>query len=210
MAAESRRASNYAFGTVLATAIVSALILIMLIFAINNSPIDQAVVNAASQPVPLALQAHSTPTTNAPTAAITIPQPPSDTVQKLRIITIKPVQPMADVLNVAHSDNPSMLIGKRVTFDNAIVSSVIADRAFWLADPSGARMLAVLDKALDNGTIESGVNVNTGQQRTLSGIVQALPPLDVAQKEWNLSTLDVSDIQGEKVYVQVDTMVLQH
>jgi hypothetical protein len=219
---ERRRASNYTFGFLLTAGILGAALLVGLLYSLfGPRPSDQVVVNAGTLPPgqSTVVQPAPPPPAYTPSGAAVAPPPPPvihTTPSATDVTTTRPAgTPMQRVVvRVPGSyarvfgKDPSAFVGKRLTFDVVNVESVIADRAFWVGPSTGERLLAVLDPALDNGVMERIVQVKPGQQRTMSGTLQRVPPLDIARKRWKLDDGDVFDIQGQKYYVLVDRIDL--
>jgi hypothetical protein len=220
---ERRRASNYTFGFLLTAGILGAALLVGLLYSLfGPRAADQVVVNAGTLPPGqnVVVQPAPPPTVYTPPGTAVAPPPPPviQTVPGPAGVTATrpagtPMQRVVvrvpDSYSAAFASDPSAFLGKRITFDVVNVESVIADRAFWVGPSTGERLLAVLDQGLDNGVMERIVRVKEGQQRTMSGALQRIPPLDVARKRWKLDDGDVFDIQGQKYYVLIDRIDLQ-
>lgn len=127
----------------------------------------------------------------------------------LHTVTVVPTGEHTNLFVVSGTPDYRTLIGKRVTFKITNIEDVIADRVFWIGSDPKNRLLAVLDRNLDDGIMEQIVKVKTGQLRTMSGIVEIMPDIKTARKRWKLDAGDVRDVQGQKLYVLIDRILLQ-
>lgn len=207
LAVERRRASNYTFGFLLTAGILGAALLVGVLYTLfRPQSSDQVVVNAGTLPPGQTVTVQTTPPpANVPPsgAVVAATTRPEGTPMQRVVVTVP------DSSTGVFSSNPSALVGKRLTFNVVNVESVIADRAFWVGPSTGERLLAVLDPALDNGVMERIVRVKQGQQRTMSGTLQRMPPIETARRRWKLDSGDVFDIQGQRYYVLIDRIDLR-
>jgi hypothetical protein len=113
--------------------------------------------------------------------------------------------PITDVAAIADAKDASSLVGRPVRLDGVPVAAVIADRGFWLGGPRAASTRGsrrAWTRARPNGRWTS----DKGQQRTVSGTVEKLPPIEQMKTEWGLSDSDASKVAEGELYVRVDKL----
>ena len=96
--------------------------------------------------------------------------------------------------------NDDDLLGKRVEFKQVKVESVIGDVVFWVGPSKEQRVLVVMDQFLDNP--ESKTVVRQGDTVTVMGVVEAMPPKELAPLLWAMVTdKEAKEFAPYKAYV---------
>jgi hypothetical protein len=96
--------------------------------------------------------------------------------------------------------NEDDLLGKRVEFDKVKVESVIGDVVFWVGPSKDQRVLVVMDQFLD--IPETKTVVNKGDTVTVMGVVEAMPPKELAPLLWAMVTdKEAQEFAPYKAYV---------
>ncbi len=164
----------------------------------------QLVVTYEGKPVLIAQTANFTPnpnrskTTAAPSPAATVnaQNTPAEPTQSTL------TEPITDVVLIITTPDRPSLIGKRVQLTDVKIQSVVGDRGFWIGSGK-QRLFARLDEKLDKGTAEWDVDVNAGQTRTITGVIEKLPSMDEIQR-WGLSPQEAAALKDQQVYLRVE------
>jgi len=96
--------------------------------------------------------------------------------------------------------NEDDLLGKRVELNKVKVESVIGDVVFWVGPNKDRRVLVVMDQFLDNP--ETKTIVKQGDTVSVAGVVEAMPPKEIAPLLWAMVTdKEAKDFAPYKAYV---------
>lgn len=110
--------------------------------------------------------------------------------------------PITDLGAIVAAADPAALVGRRVELTDVTVRSVVGDKTFWVG-PSAAQQAFVflLEEPSSGSPVEGQVDVNPGQQVSITGVVEKLPPLDQARQMFDLSSTNSGTLKNEQVYV---------
>ena len=114
--------------------------------------------------------------------------------------------PITDMLVVANDRNPATYVGRPASFANVKVQSVVGDRGFWIGPNADQQLFVVIDEA-NVGQTENRVQVVAGQTLTLNGVIQKLPPLDQAPREWGLNASNSAALANQQVYLHASQVL---
>jgi hypothetical protein len=91
-----------------------------------------------------------------------------------------------DLLPALEQEN-DVLVGQRMSVHSVLVESVIGDVVWWVGPSKMRRMLVVMDKeGMD--TPESKTIIKKGQIIDVEGVVEAMPPKEIAPYLWAMVT----------------------
>jgi hypothetical protein len=122
-----------------------------------------------------------------------------------------PVSPTADGTTTASKPEPlapltqlgevlaENSVGRRASLERVIIGEVVSPRAVWLGADDD-RIFAVLDPDVKNA---EGTAVQPGARVTLIGLVRAVPPEDVAIREWSLDPATAKMLREHGTYLYV-------
>lgn len=142
--------------------------------------------------------AQPTATTQAP-AVPAVPDP---------VTSPSATMPLTDVTVLATAIDPT-LTGRTAQLEGAEVLSVVGDRTFWIGPSAEDKILVVLDEAVDPAGAEGLVNVNEGQQVSLTADVRKIPPMPEARETFDLNEQEAAELDGEVIYLYADTVTVQ-
>lgn len=100
-------------------------------------------------------------------------------------------------------DRPA-LVGQRVQLEAVPVQSVTGDKTFWVGPNSDRQLFVFLEEQNTPAPTDAALNINPGQQVTLSGVVRVLPPIAEARQLWNLSDENAARLENQQVYLRAD------
>lgn len=116
---------------------------------------------------------------------------------------------VTDLLIIVDTDDPDSLVGRRVKLESVAVQSVVGDKTFWVGPSKDQQLFVFLEEKVDPAGAEGQVDVNEGQQVTITGTVEKLPPIEQARKQFDLSEKNSADLKGEKLYVRAAQVKIQ-
>ncbi len=100
-------------------------------------------------------------------------------------------------------DRPA-LIGQRVQLEAVLVQSVTGDKTFWVGPNNDRQLFVFLEEQNTTAPTDAALNINPGQQVTLSGVVRALPPIAEARQLWSLTDENAARLENQQVYLRAD------
>lgn len=110
--------------------------------------------------------------------------------------------PVTDLDAIVAAADPAALVGRRVELTDVTVRSVVGDKTFWVGPSDGQQAFVfLLEETSSNSAVEGQVDVNPGQQVSITGVVEKLPPLDQARQMFDLSSTNSGMLKNEQVYV---------
>jgi len=105
--------------------------------------------------------------------------------------------------------DPTEYLGKRVDLRGQDVESVIGDVVFWVGPSKDRRVLVVMDQDLDEP--ETRTIVKTGQTISLVGVVEAMPPRELAPYLWKMVTeKEGAELQPHPSYTYASRVQIDH
>lgn len=113
---------------------------------------------------------------------------------------------LTDMLVVVNDQNQQQYVGQTASFANVQVQSVVGDRGFWVGPSAEQQLFVVIDEA-NAGQSENRVQVQQGQNLTLSGVIEQLPPIDQAPAEWGLDASNSAALANQQVYLHARQVV---
>lgn len=113
---------------------------------------------------------------------------------------------LTDMLVVVNDQNQQQYAGQTASFSNVTVQSVVGDRGFWVGPSAEQQLFVVIDEA-NVGQAEGQIQVQPGQNLTLSGVIEQLPPLDQAPAEWGLDASNSAALANQQVYLHARQVV---
>jgi hypothetical protein len=112
--------------------------------------------------------------------------------------------PITDLLIVVDTNDPAALIGRRVELQSVLVQSVVGDKTFWVGPSQDQQLFVVLDEERDPPGVEGLVDVDQGQQVSIGGTVEKLPPIEQARQQFDLSADNTADLNGAQLYLRAE------
>lgn len=111
---------------------------------------------------------------------------------------------LTDMAAIVDAPQRMALVGRLADLTALPVQRVISERAFWVGETPGDRMLAVLDPAFVAGSQDGRVVVRTGNLLSLGGQIESLPSTTQLQRQWGLTPEEAQTLQGQEVYLHID------
>ena len=103
------------------------------------------------------------------------------------------------------AEDPASLVGSEVQLQQgAAVQSVVGDKTFWVGPGQDQQLFVFLEEEGDPAGVEGMVDVNAGQQVTISGTIEKLPPIEEARSQFELSEENSVDLEGQEVYLRAE------
>jgi hypothetical protein len=113
-----------------------------------------------------------------------------------------------ELLALTESGDGNEFLGKRIELKDAQVQSVIGDVVFWVGPSKDKRVLVVMDQFLDNPELKTVVV--QGQTVSVTGVVEAMPPREVAPLLWSMVTdKEAAEFTPHPIYVYATKVSIQ-
>jgi hypothetical protein len=106
-----------------------------------------------------------------------------------------PLDPLTKIAEVLTANS----VGRQASLDNVVVRDVPSARTLWIGTDD-ERVFVVLDPVVKN---PESVPVQVGSRLNLLGLVRAVPPADVAMRQWALDAATAEAVAERGTYVHV-------
>lgn len=136
----------------------------------------------------------------------------------------KPIEPVANNSNTMSNSNaatgdditdvfliivpdPTPLVGRRVRLTNVKVQDVVGDRTFYVGENENRRVLVVFEEeATPNTPIDGKVDVQTGQNVAINGVIRQMPSVEEAKRRFGrlMNESELKALANQRIYIQTD------
>lgn len=109
---------------------------------------------------------------------------------------------ITDVSQIASSRRPESLVGETIQLRGVNVQEVSGTQAFWVGDNAAERVLVVVEQPY--GQVQSADELDEGETVNIQGTVQRMPDPATAKSQWNLDTIDNSELANKPLYIRAE------
>ncbi len=109
---------------------------------------------------------------------------------------------VTDMLTVVNAADKSTFVGRPAEFANVKVQNVTGNRSFWIGPNKDQQLFVVADDPSNGGPPAAAAQVQSGQNVTVSGVIEQLQGAAEAQKTWGLDAANSAQLAKQGMYVR--------